>query len=941
MNIKIPLLHNFPPENQTFEEDMSPFSSGQCHNSCVNSLAIIEYVKEEKPDMFASLFENLGEEMTGVQDVEGFLTDPNNWVSSTLMIMLFANAREITGDEDVAFHIGFNSILNKRFGYLQKIFIYIFGSPAHALKKIQKVNDYFNKTKVVKLDQCSKTGARIRLIWDDSIPLSRDFCSYNKGIYQAIPTIWGCPPAELVETKSFFDGDECCEFVLKWQPTHPVKSFFFKLFTSGKVVRETIVELERDKELLKEKYTHINGLNRALERKIAELTTLQESSTAILSTLELEDLLDVIVAKLMDVADLDRAGIFLANKTTESLVLIHAIGIEESLVSRFKGYEIPLDKVDNIIARSAHSKEPVFVEDVDSLSLNPENMLLKKLCPKAFILVPLNVRGEIVGIMVGDNNDKQDFIFKTDRNFLKGFANHIAMALDNARLYKKLHESEQRYREIVENVNEGIWLLDEKGNVKFANKRLREMLGYDHLTGMSIYDLVHEEHRGDLMRIIIDNLKGNLSKQEVLLRQKNGDYKTVLLSSVPLQDEDSFTGCLAIVADLTEKKNMEKKLLQTQKLESVGTMAGGIAHDFNNILTGILGYTTLLQSELSDNPLLQKYTEVIERSSIRAVDLVSKMLTFSRHTPPSEGVSVRLADVIEDSMVLLQSSLSHDVQIEYKRSDDVPVVACDATQVQQIILNLCINARDAMPGGGCITIAVDTMKSSEIRQKYPELDLGDGEYVRLLVSDTGEGISDEVMDRIFDPFFTTKDVGEGTGLGLAMVYGIIQSIGGCIHVESGAKSGTVFELFFPASRPEAVLPESLPLSSVEGGETILVVDDEDLVRTLSLEVLRPLGYTVLCAEDGLQALHMYKVMGSTIDLVVLDMTMPQMDGKATYLKLKEENPEIQVLFCSGKGGREQLLDGDAELAGKPFAEKPFTAYDLPVAIRCALSGETG
>lgn len=939
MNIKIPLLQYYSPETQISEKKLSPFSSDQCHNSCANSLAIIEYIKDEKPEMLARLFDDLGDEMAGVSDVERFLTDPNNWVSSSLMIRLFANARDIMEDDDVAFHIGFNSILKKRFGYVQKILIYTFGNPSSALKKIQKVNDYFNKTKVVKLDKCTKTGAQIRLLWDDTIPLSRDFCSYNKGIYQAIPTIWGRPPAELIETKSFFDGDAYCEYYIKWQPDSRLRSFFFRLLTPGQVVRDTIVELERDKELLKEKYNHINVLNRTLERKVAELTTLQESSTAILSTLQLEELLDVIVAKLMDVADLDRAGIFLANKKKASLVLIHAIGIEKPLVSRFKGYEIPLDKVDNIIARSAHSKEPVYVEDVASLSLNPDNLLLKRLCPKAFILVPLNVRGEIIGIMVGDNNDNQDFIHKTDRNFLKGFANHIAMALDNARIYKKLKESEQRYREIIENVDEGIWVLDEHGTIKFANTRLVAMLGYGDLAGMRIYDLVDQESRQQLMQIMLDNVKGMTSKHEVELQTKDGDSKTVLLSSVPIKAEKRFAGFLAIVTDLTEKKNLEKKLLQSQKLESVGTMAGGIAHDFNNILTGILGYTTLLQAELSGNPELKKYTDVIEKSSIRAADLVSKMLTFSRHSPPTEGASVSLDETIQDSIVLLQSSLSRGTQVEYTGGRDVPLVACDATQAQQIVLNLCINACDAMPDGGRIMLSLDTVTQDVVKHTCPEVDLAEDEYVQLQVRDTGEGIPGDVLERIFDPFFTTKEVGKGSGLGLAMVYGILQSIGGSIHVADNVPVGTVFTLFFPVFSPGDTQDVPSLQHGTTGTETILIVDDEDVVRTLSREVLEPLGYQVVCAEDGVQAVDIYKAMGHAIDLVVLDMVMPHMGGKATYLQLKAINKDVRVLFCSAQGTRPQVLDIDPALAGMPFTEKPFSAFELPAAIRRVLQDQ--
>lgn len=800
MNIPILRPHSLNSQDQSVGR--SPFTREQQHINCMNSLAIIEYVKEKAPSMLPQLFDQLMPEMEGVQNIEMFLSDPHNWIPSSLMIKLFSNAENIFNNSDTAYHIGFNSILKQRFGYIQKIFIYSLGNPSHVIRKLQKINDHFNRTKIVETVSLTATSAIIRLHWDKSIPTNRAFCSFNKGIYQAIPTIWRCPPAELIESKSFFDGDKYCEFHLRWQSPSRFKSFLFKIITPGKVVRETIQELERDKELLKEKYHNINTLNRKFERKVVEMTTLQESSAAILSTLNLEDLLDVIVSKLVDVANLDRACIFLANEKTASLILIHAVGIDKKLISQFKGYEIPLDKVDNIIARSAHSKDPIVVENVADLSLNPENPLLKTLHPKAFILVPLNVRGEIIGIMVGDNSKNQDFVQKTDKNFLKGFANHIAMALDNANLYKQLRESEERYREIVENVNEGIWVLDKDGNVQFANRRLADLLGHDDLTGMNISQLVKTDDEQLLRQSIEDNLKGQLAKQEIQLETAEGEYKTVLLSSVPIQHEGSFSRCLAIVTDLTEKKHMERKLLQTQKLESIGTMAGGIAHDFNNILTGILGYTAMLQVGLADNPKLQEHTDIIEKSSLRAADLVKKLLAFSRHSKPAPDASTSLEIIIADSLSLMQSSLPQTIAIKLCQSDDLPNVKCDSTELQQIILNLCLNASDAMPDGGTITISTDLIPKPEIRQIREELKIELGEYVLLQVADTGTGMSDEVQERIFDPFYTTKEVGKGSGLGLAMVYGIMQSIDGAISVESNHENGTVFKLYFPVAQKE-------------------------------------------------------------------------------------------------------------------------------------------
>ncbi len=800
--MNIPILHTSPFNGQANSISHSPFPQEQHHVNCMNSLVIIEYVKEHAPDKLPMLFEQLMPAMKEIKDIEAFLSDPNNWFPSTLMIKLFANAKNLLGNETAAYDIGFNSILNRRFGHIQKIFIYSLGNPGHVIKKLQKINDHFNRTKTVKIVNLTKTSAIIRLYWDTNIPLSKDLCSYNKGIYQAIPTIWNCPPADLTETKSFFDGDEYCEYQLKWQPPSRMKSFLFKILTPGKVIRETINELERDKELLKEKYHNIHTLNERLERKVVEMTTLQESSSAILSTLNLEDLLDVIVSKLVAVADLDRACIFLTNKKKSSLVLIHAVGIDKKLTSRFKGYEIPLDKVDNIIARSAHSKEPIFVEDVEALSLNPDNQLLKTLKPKSFILVPLSVREEIIGIMVGDNSKNPDFVHKTDKTFLKGFANHIAMALDNANLYEKLRESEERYRGIVENVNEGIWVLDQDGNIQFANRRLVDLLGHGELTGMNISRLVKKDDKDLLLQSIEDNLRGKLSKREVQLENASGEYKTVLLSSVPTKQEDTFSGSLAIVTDLTDKKNMEKKLLQTQKLESVGTMAGGIAHDFNNILTGILGYTAILQAGLSDNPELKEHTAVIEKSALKAANLVKKMLAFSRHSIPSTDASTSLGKIIEDSLSLMQSSLPKTIQVKLDLDNNLPPVKCDSTELLQIMLNLCLNARDAMPTGGTITISTELIAAAEIKRLQLDQVIDAEEYVLLKVVDIGTGMTEEVKERIFDPFYTTKEVGKGSGLGLAMVYGIMQGIGGTIHVESNHGEGTVFNLFFPIAREE-------------------------------------------------------------------------------------------------------------------------------------------
>ena len=909
------------------------------HNSCINSLAVIQYVEERKPGKLAELFKDLGPEMAGVSDPKAFLSDPNNWVSSSLMIQLYKRVRRILGDEDAAYKIGFNSVLNQHLGYIQRIIIYAFGNPAKAIRHTQRVNDHFNRTKRIELLSSSRNNAVIRLIWSKDMPLSRDCCLMNKGIYKAIPVIWGLPPSHLEETKCFFKGDEYCEYHLQWETRNRVKNFYHTIFTPWKISQDSIKELEKDKEILREKYNQIHQLNQDLQRKVDQLTTLQECSAAILSTLKLERLLDLILKRLLEVAHLDRAGIFLFDKDKNSLILIHAVGMEPDTFTDLKGYQISLDKKDNIIARTAREKRSVLVKDVEKMFLNPQNPLLLRLKPKAFVLVPMIVRGRLIGIMLGDNQSDRNFVTEIDKDFLTSFANQIAMALENANLYGKLEDSERKYREIVENVNEGIWILDGNGTIRFANCHLGEMLGYEDLVDHSVYSLVNEEGKKVLLRVLMENMGGRTAKEEIVLQRKSGDPASVLISSVPIMTNDQYSGCLAMLTDLTDKKRIESRLLQAQKLESIGTMAGGIAHDFNNILTGILGYINLLKLKTGKDSDIGRYADIIERSSLRAADLVTKLLAFSRDSRPGRSLVSAVNEIVQETLEFMKSSLPENIETGFSLQEDLPLISCDPTQVQQAILNICLNALDAMPDGGRLLVATSEVEYKEVRVRCPDFIAHPGRYVCISISDTGIGIEPEVMDRIFDPFFTTKEVGKGSGLGLAMAYGIVKSSEGCIYVESGDGQGTTFELFFPVTEsvPE-LAKEPLKNQALSGSETILVVDDEKIIRDLTLEVLSAHGYNVLLAQDGLEAIHVYKAFGHNIDLVLLDMIMPRMGGKEAYEKLKEINPDIKVLFCSGHGSDHKVCE-ELKKIGVPYSRKPFKIYDLARKVRQVLNHE--
>ena len=911
------------------------------HNSCINTKAVIDYVDERNPLLVEPLLEDLSQQLDGVTNTKEFLSDPNNWVSSHILILLYERVKELLGKEDVVFDIGFDSVAQRRLGYIQRILFFAFRSHGRTLRRLQSLNDKFNHNKEVQLAELNRDGAVVRLMWFRDIPMTRDFCLMNRGVYTAVPVVWNEPPCQLEEHKCFFQGDDYCEYHIRWKRRPSLKKLLLRLVVPWRLAKATIEELEGDKELLREKYAEVRGLNIQLKSQLDRLVSLQEASTAILSTLDIEELMTLILSRLVDVSVLDRAAIFLVDEEQGLLYLAHAVGAPDTYIRAAASYTVPLDKKSNIIARVSQTGVPELVDDVESSDINKENPLIKKFKPQAFIALPLKVRGKVIGVLVGDQEKSGGKVISTERDFLLSFSNQIAIAIHNANLYRKLEESERQYRELVENAHEGIWVVDENGVITFANQRLAHILGYDEVLGLNINELVPAEKKRILLKLLVQNMRGLVAQEEINMLRKEGEPVSAILSSVPIMDGERYKGSFAMVTDISDKKRMETKLLHQQKMESIGTMAGGIAHDFNNILTGVLGYASLLKHRLQDQPETQRFVDIIETSSLRAADLVRQLLAFSRGTQPEDLQVVYPNRVIRETARLLESSLGKDVQLELDLNPHIPPIAANATQVQQAILNLCLNARDAMPGGGKISIATAEVDlTGEMLSAYEDLAAEPGQYIRIRVADDGIGIPQANLDKIFDPFFTTKEVGKGSGLGLAMVYGIVQNSRGYLLVESQEGKGAAFDLLFRmASDKESQQSLGQMTPGLAGEETVLLVDDEPMVRDLGNEILRSYGYQVVLAGDGLEALEIYENNGKEIDLVILDLLMPNLGGKETLVRLRELDPAAKVIICSGYGSRgnglQQIITSRINMVHKPF--KP---EELVFAVRQTLDGKT-
>lgn len=425
---------------------------------------------------------------------------------------------------------------------------------------------------------------------------------------------------------------------------------------------------------------------------------------------------------------------------------------------------------------------------------------------------------------------------------------------------------------------------------------------------------------------------------EAVVITPKGQVRQITTTAAPVVlGNGESGGSVAVVVDVTEQHALQEQLRQSQKLESIGVLAGGIAHDFNNLLTAILGNTQLALRKLSpDDPLQNRLIE-IEKAGNRAAALTRQLLAFSRRQR-LERKTLNLNDTINDIMKMLKRIIGEDVEVSVRQAGSLSPVFADPTQIEQIVVNLAVNARDAMPGGGRLTIETRNVTlDAEYRREHPYAK--SGKYVEIVVSDSGTGMDAETRERIFEPFFTTKEAGKGTGLGLSMVFGIVKQHGGMIEVESETGQGTTFRIYLPVD--ENAVKEEAPevLSPIRGGsETILIAEDEEALRGLARSILEDSGYTVLVAKDGAEALEIYKADRERISLVLLDIVMPRMGGREAYERITQLDGAVPVLFMTGYSA--EIVQYEfvkqnkfIEDAGAVLMQKPYSVEALGRKVR--------
>jgi len=502
----------------------------------------------------------------------------------------------------------------------------------------------------------------------------------------------------------------------------------------------------------------------------------------------------------------------------------------------------------------------------------------------------------------------------------------IARAL---RAGAELQRSEENLRITLASIADGVVTTDTGARVTGINPAAQALTGWsqDEAVGRGSAEIlrVHDADGREVDpagRILTAGRQVDL-RGELRLLRRDGTEHRVVVTGAPIRDtRGEITGVVLVVRDVTELSELEDQLRHARKMDAVGTLAGGIAHDFNNMLVGIVGHAELLLAKSGDQPELNRHARIVVDTGLRAADLTQKLLSFSRRKPRSVAV-VRMHELVEAVVAILERSVDRRILVErdFRASNDR--VAGDHGALESAVMNLAVNARDAMPDGGRLTFRTDVIYRDSESCARSSFELSPGPYLRLSVSDTGCGIPEDLVERIFEPYVTTKAVGQGTGLGLSAVYGTVVEHGGAIDVHTAVGEGSSFVLDFPLlAEPTREEVHETPEPAPHEGGTILVVDDEALVRQLATEILQGLGYTVLAAADGLGAIELFRASQGAIDAVLLDLMLPDVNGYEVFREIRALDGNLPVVVSTGYTEESRLEEFRAErwvrIVPKPY-----------------------
>jgi len=939
-----------------------------------NSRVIItffEYLKQNRPDVDIEGILN----DSGISSYE--LEDEGHWLTQQQVDGFHDALMERTHDSSIFREAGRYMASSQSVKAIRQ-FILGFLSPIQAYAMLGKIASYINRGATFQINRIRRNAVEIITTPNESVRERPYQCENRMGSLEAVAQIFTGKLPSLEHPACLHRGDRHCRYIISWQEPKFLKWLRIKnyvtitllltiavsafLFPSVKLV--TLISLMTvaitistsfysDYLEKKDIYEKIKIQGDAANRLLDQITisynnslVVQEIGQAVSSILDIDSLLKIVMETLQKRLNFDRGMIMLANPDKTRLVYISGYGYSPDLEAVLRETQFHLDKPNSKgpFVTAYKQQIPILVNNIKDIQNNisvRSQGFVEAMGVTSFICVPIIYEGKSEGILAVDNCRSRRPHNQSEVNMLMGIAPQIAISISNAKSLHKIMESEERFRNLSENSPDIIYTTDSTGLITYVNPVAEEILGYstEEIIGHYFTEFAKPGDTGTVMQLFnrVKQGKETIKNFKAKLLTKDEKERLFYISGAPnFNVMGEMIGVVGILKDFTEQQKMERQLRHVSRMNAIGRLTGGISHDFNNILHAINAYNELLTLRKNTGDPDLKYLGSIQDLTKRATDLVRRLLIFSRKAESKlepTDINVEIKSFYE----LLVSTLPKMIKLELDLAEGLYPVNGDAAQLGQVIMNLTVNAKDAMPEGGRIKIVTTNIEFAATEYRNG-VKIDSGRYAMLTVSDTGCGIASEHLHHIFEPYFTTKEVGKGTGIGLSVVYGIIKNHNGHIFCASELGRGTAFEIYLPAIDFQIVDEKKDAVKSkilLQGQETVLLVDDEPTLLDIGKELLSMLGYRVLTANSGEDALSVINQEKDNIALVILDLMMPGMGGKKCLPEILKIVPSMRVIIASGFAANAGLQD-IISAGTVDFIQKPYRIDILSEKIRSIL-----
>ncbi len=952
------------------------------YNSRITKI-YLQYLLEHYPHL------NLDSILAEAEIANYEIEDPAHWFPQEKVDRFHEIVVQQTGDPKISRDVGRYAASSDGMGAAKQ---YILGlmSPTAIYLLMEKIYPLVSRAATISTKKLGPNKVEIVSIPKPGVVEKRYQCENRLGTFESLATWFTGEFAEIDHPSCLHQGDTCCRYIISWGQvsTHIWKrirnyalilaagasiGFFVALpfqgwlllTLTGALISAAVAyyaELLEKRMLAKTVETQKEAAQDSLiESNIRYNNALlvQEIGQATLKILDIDHLMTTVASVMEKRLDFDRGMMMLANREKTRLQYSAGYGHTPDEEEVLRQTEFSLDNPDSkgVFVLAFREQKPFLINDIGEIidRISQKSLeFARRMGSQSLICVPIFYEQESLGILTVDNYRSKHPLRQSDLSLLMGVASLLAISIVNAMSFKKLQESEQKYRELIENANSIILRIDPKGRINFFNEFAQKSFGYveKEILGKSAKKLILSCNGTNHLTFdhLIEVLQRDSDKpvvHEIETAGRSGERIWITWTYKPIFDEEGrMKEILCIGNDVTElkrasleKTELEAQLQRAQRLEAIGTLAGGVAHDLNNILSGIVSYPELLLMDLQPNSPLREPILTIQKSGEKAAAIVQDLLTLARRGVAATEV-INLNDIVSEYLISpeyakLQYNHS-DIVLEKQLDPNLLNIIGSPIHLSKTVMNLVYNAAEAMPDGGKIRISTENRHVEQLQNMYDDITQGD--YAVLVVTDTGIGISPQDIDRIFEPFYTKKAMGRsGTGLGMAVVWGTVKDHSGFIDIDSIEGKGTEITLYFPVTRREWVREEDIvSFKDVTGkGESILVVDDVKEQRDIASSILKRLGYSVTSASSGEAALEYLR--HHHVDLIVLDMIMdPGMDGLETYRKILELHPRQRTVIASGFSESARVKEAQ-KLGAGAYIKKPYLMEKFARAVKLELN----